>query len=503
MEVFQLLGHGFQIALQPQNLLLAFLGTLLGTVIGMLPGVGPINTIAILIPITFSLQLPATSALIMFAGIYYGSQYGNSISSILLNVPGTASAVVTAIDGHPMAKKGRAGPALAMSAIASFVGSSLSIIGLMLFAPLLAKWAISFGPAEYFVLMVFALSTLSSLTGGNVAKALVSTMLGLILATVGLDPQGTTVRFTFGQLKLYDGMDLVVVVIGFFAISEVLQALSESSHGQHLNTKVGRVMISMKEFTGSLMTMLRGSILGFLVGVLPGAGATMGSFIAYTTEKKIVDPSSETFGKGDIRGVASPESANNAAAVGAFIPLLTLGVPGSGTTAVMLAALLSFGIRPGPLLLQTNPDIFWGLVASMYIGNIMLLVLNLPMVGLFARILLVPRYVLMPLVAILSFIGVYSVNNSAFDLLLMSGFGILGFAMRKAKFPLAPVILGLVLGDLMEVNLRRALSYSDGNWLALFQSPITIGLWVVTAISLIAPIVISRYRKSKITLEGE
>lgn len=501
-ETLQLLAHGFSIALEPQNLLLAFLGTLLGTIIGMLPGVGPINTIAILIPITFSLGLSATSALIMFAGIYYGSQYGNSISSILLNVPGTASAVVTAIDGHPMAKQGRAGPALAMSAIASFFGSSLSIVGLMLFAPLLAKWAISFGPAEYFVLMVFALSTLSSLTGSNVVKALVSTMLGLILATVGLDPQGTTIRFTFGQLKLYDGMDLVVVVIGFFAISEVLQSLSDTSKGQALQTEVGRVWISAKEFSSSFVTMIRSSIIGFLVGVLPGAGATIGSFIAYTTEKKLIDKDN-TFGKGDIRGVASPEAANNSAAIGAFIPLLTLGVPGSGTTAVMLAALLSFGIRPGPLLLQNSPDIFWSLVASMYIGNIMLLILNLPLVGIFARILLVPKWVLMPLVTILSFIGVYSVNNSAFDLLLMSGFGILGFMMRKAKFPLAPVILGLVLGELMEVNLRRALSYSDGNWLALFQSPITISLWILTAISLILPIVISRFRKKEITLEGE
>ncbi len=504
MEVFQHLAGGFAVALQPTNLLLAFLGVLLGTVVGMLPGVGPINTIAILIPITFALSLPATSAIIMFAGIYYGSQYGNSISSILLNVPGTASAVVTALDGYPMARKGRAGPALAMSAIASFFGGTLSIFFLIFFAPLLAQWAINFGPAEYFVLMVFAFSTLSSLTGSNVFKALAAAVFGLILSTVGLDTQGTTIRFTFGQLKLYDGMDFVVVAIGFFAVSEVLQMLSDTYTGQQVQTRVGRILLSAKEFTSSVGTMLRSSISGFLIGALPGAGATIASFIAYTTEKQIVDRD-DTFGKGDIRGVAAPESANNAAAVGAFIPMLTLGVPGSGTTAVMLAALLSFGVTPGPLLIENNPDIFWGLAASMYLGNIILLVLNLPLVGLFARILLVPRWVLMPLVATLSFVGVYAVNNSAFDILLMTIFGLIGFAMRRAGFPLAPVILGLVLGELMEVNLRRALTYSSGNWSILVSSPITIVLWVLTVVSLVAPVVVRGVmrRRASLKLEGE
>ena len=430
MEVFQLLGQGFAVALQPTNLLLVFVGSLIGTVIGMLPGVGPINAIAILIPITFALALPASSAIIMFAGIYYGSQYGNSISSILLNVPGTASSVVTTFDGYPMAKQGRAGPALAMSAIASFVGGTLSIFFLIFFAPLLSQWAIRFGPAEYFVLMIFAFTALSSLTAGNTLKALAAALFGLILATVGLEPQGTTVRFTFGQLKLYDGLDFVVLVIGFFAVSEVLQILSETAVGEEVRALSGRVMISMKEFTSSIGVMLRSSVSGFLIGVLPGAGATIASFIAYSTEKQIVDRD-DTFGKGDIRGVAAPESANNSAAVGAFIPMLSLGVPGSGTTAVILATLLSYGITPGPLLMQQNPEIFWGLAASMYLGNVVLIILNLPLVGLFARILLVPRWVLMPIVATLSFVGVYSVNNSAFDILLMTGFGILGFVMRR------------------------------------------------------------------------
>ena len=496
MEVFQLLQDGFSIALQPQNLLLAFIGVLLGTIIGMLPGVGPINTIAILIPITFALDLNPSSAIIMFAGIYYGSMYGNSISSILLNVPGTAASVVTALDGYPMAQKGRAGPALAMSAIASFIGGTLSIFALIFFAPILSQWAIDFGPAEYFVLMVFAFSTLSSLTGDNVFKGLIAALLGLMMATVGLDPQGTGLRFTFGNLNLYDGLDFVVVVIGFFAISEVFQMLNDTDSGQLVDNKVKQVMISAKDFLRSLGTMIRSSISGFIIGVLPGAGATMASFVAYTTEKQIVDRD-DTFGKGDIRGVAAPEAANNAASVGAFIPMLTLGVPGSGTTAVMLAALLSYGITPGPLLIQNNPDVFWGLAASMYIGNIMLLVLNLPLVGLFARILLVPRWVLMPLVVVLSFVGVYAVNNNPFDLFLMTIFGIIGFTMRKLGFPLAPVILGLVLGGLMETNLRRAMTYSRGDWQILFESPICIVLWIMTVLSLVVPPLVKRSLKAR------
>ena len=505
MEVFQLLGDGFAVALQPTNLLLAFLGVLLGTVIGMLPGVGPINAIAILIPVTFALNLRPESAMIMFAGIYYGSQYGNSISSILLNVPGTAASVVTTLDGYPMAQQGRAGPALAMSAIASFIGGTLSIFFLAFFAPILSSWAIDFGPAEYFVLMVFAFSTLSSLTGKNVFKGLVAAIFGLMLSTVGIDPQGTATRFTFGQLNLIDGMDFVVVAIGFFAISEVLQMLSDGVAEGEVRTDLGRVFISMKEFTRSIWTILRSSVSGFIIGALPGAGSTIATFIAYTTEKQIVDRD-DTFGTGDIRGVAAPEAANNSASVGAFIPMLTLGVPGSGTTAVMLAALLSLGITPGPLLIENNPEIFWGLAASMYIGNIFLVVLNLPLVGLFARILLVPRWVLMPLVATLSFIGVYAVNNNPFDLLLMTGFGFVGFFMRKLGFPLAPVILGLVLGELMEVNLRRAMIYSQGDWGVLFSSPITITLWVMTAVSLIAPVIIRRMTRTDEevgNLEGE
>lgn len=491
MDALTHLIGGFAVALQPLNLMLAFVGVFVGTFVGMLPGIGPINAIAILIPITFAAGIPAASALILMTGIYYGSQYGNSISTILLNVPGTASAVVTALDGHAMTRNGRGGPALAMAAIASFFGGTVSIFFLVLFAPLLAEWAIRFGPAEYFALMVFAFAALSSLAGGSLVKGLAATAFGLLLATVGLDPNSAIPRYTFGEIKLLDGMDFVVVTIGLFAVSEVLQLLEETDRGQAAAGSYGRVMITMKEFFFTLGTMIRGSVLGFLVGVLPGAGGTIASFLAYSTEQRVSDREG-TFGKGDIRGVAAPEAANNAAANGAMIPLLTLGVPGSGTTAVLLGALLGLGVTPGPLLIQEQPDLFWGLAASMYVGNIFLLLLNLPLVGLFVRALTLPRWFLLPGVAALSFVAVYAVNQSPFDLVLMTAFGVVGFLMRKGGFPLAPVILGLVLGPLMEKSLRRAMALSGGEWSILFQSPIAITLWVLAAASLVIPPLLAR-----------
>jgi len=491
LDALTSLVGGFAVALRPLNLGLAFGGVFVGTFVGMLPGIGPINAIAILIPITFAAGIPPESALILMAGIYYGSQYGNSISTILLNVPGTASAVVTALDGHEMTRAGRGGQALAMAAIASFFGGTVSIFGLVLFAPLLAEWAIRFGPAEYFALMVFAFAALSSLAGGSLVKGLASTAFGLLLATVGLDPNSAVPRFTFGQIKLLDGMDFVVVTIGLFAVSEVLQLLQETERGQAAAGAYGRVMITVKEFVRTLGTMIRGSVLGFLVGVLPGAGGTIASFLAYSTEQRVSDREG-TFGKGDIRGVAAPESANNAAANGAMIPLLTLGVPGSGTTAVLLGALLGLGVTPGPLLIQEQPDLFWGLVASMYVGNVFLLLLNLPLVGVFVRALTLPRWFLLPGVAALSFVAVYAVNQSPFDLVLMTAFGVVGWLMRRTGFPLAPVILGLVLGPIMEKSLRRAMALSAGDWRVLFDSPIAIVLWVLAAASLVVPPLLAR-----------
>ncbi len=491
-----LLG-GFAVALQPLNAGLALAGVLVGTFVGMLPGIGPINAIAILIPVTFATGMPPESALILLVGIYYGSQYGNSISTILLNVPGTASAVVTALDGHAMTQQGRAGPALAMSAIASFVGGTFSILALVLFAPLLATWAIRFGPAEYFALMVFAFSALSSFAGGSLMRGLASTAFGLWLATVGLDPNSAIPRYTFGRIELLDGMDFVVVTIGLFAISEVFHLLEDSERGQEVKGTVGRVMISAQELLATGWTMLRGSVLGFLVGVLPGAGGTIASFLAYSSEERIAG-STGTFGKGDIRGVAAPESANNAAANGAMIPLLTLGVPGSGTTAVLLGALLGLGITPGPLLIAEEPDLFWGLAASMYLGNLFLLLLNLPLVGLFVRALTLPRWFLIPGVAALAFVAVYAVNGSSFDLVLMTAFGVVGYGMRKSGFPLAPVVLGLVLGPIMEKNLRRAMALSGGDVGVLVDSPIALALWVLAALSLAAPVLLRRFTQDVI-----
>jgi putative tricarboxylic transport membrane protein len=490
--------HGFSVAISGLNILLIFIGCFLGTVIGMLPGIGPINAIAILFPIVLQFELSPPSALIFFAGIFYGSQYGNSISSILLNVPGTSSAAVTCIDGNPASKQGRAGPALAMSAVASFSGGVLSIFLLIFFAPLLAKLAIDFGPAEYFVLMVCAFTALTSFSTGSFIKAIFSALIGLAIATIGIDDLSFSGmrRFTFGIGELGDGIDFIVVVIGVFAVGELFIFLSDlSADTEQSIAPVGKILMTLKELKASVGGILRSCITGFVVGVLPGAGATIASFIAYSTEKKIAGANSN-FGKGDLRGVAAPESANNSSAVGSFIPLLVLGVPGSETTAVMLAALITLGVTPGPTMLADQPDMFWGVAASMFLGNLVLIVLNLPMVKWLAKILLVPRWILMPLIGILSIVGVYVLNGSEFDLIMMLVFGILGFIMRKTGFPMAPLILGLVLGGLIEVNFRRALTYSYGDYSTFYQSPISIGLWVITFLSLVAPVIIKFIKKS-------
>ena len=487
--MFDLLINGFAVAMSGLNLLLVTIGCFLGTVIGMLPGIGPINAIAILFPIVLQFELQPSSALIFFAGIFYGSQYGNSISSILLNVPGTSSAAVTCIDGNPLAKQGKAGQALAMSAVASFIGGTISILLLIIFAPYLAKLAIDFGPSEYFVLMVCAFTALTSFSDGSFIKAMFSAFLGLAIATVGIDELsfGGMRRFTFGIEELGDGIDFIVVVIGVFAVGELFLFLSESAqNAKQRIIPLDRVLLTFKEIKASIGGILRSCITGFLVGVLPGAGATIASFLAYNTEKKMAGPNSN-FGKGDLRGVAAPESANNSSAVGSFIPLLVLGVPGSETTAVMLAALITLGVTPGPTMLTDQPDMFWGVAASMFFGNLILIVLNLPMVRLLAKILQVPRWILMPLITILSIVGVYVINGSEFDLILMLIFGVVGFVMRKTGFPLAPLVLGLVLGGLIEVNFRRALTYSYGEFSTFYESPISIALWLITLASLIAP----------------
>lgn len=491
MSVLQELGRGFGVALLPLNLLLAGAGVIIGTLVGMLPGIGPINAIAILFPITFAAGLPPESVLIFLVGIYYGSQYGNSISTILLNVPGTASAVVTAIDGHALTLKGESERGLAVSAVASFVGGTLSVVGLVFLAPLLSQVAIRFGPAEYFALMLFALTALSSLGGDDVFKGLVSLGFGLLLATVGIDPQSAVPRFTFGQLGLLDGIDFVVVTIGMFAVSEVLLSLERPDWTSEARKPIRMVWLKASDLARTGWTMVRAAVVGFFVGVLPGAGGTVAAFLGYATEQRLVDREG-TFGKGDIRGVAAPEAANNAAANGSMIPLLTLGIPGSGTTAVLLGALTALDVTPGPMLMTQKPEVFWGLVASMYIGNLLLLALNLPLVGLFARLLQIPRWALMPGVAVLSVTAVFALNQSVFDVVLMIGFGFVGLVFRKASIPLAPAILGLVLGPLMEKNLRRSLALSGGDWGVLFSSWIAVLFWVMAVAFLVLPAIASR-----------
>lgn len=494
-ESLSLLFDGFSVALSFQNIFLVLLGAFFGTVIGMLPGIGPVNAIAVLFPIVYALGIPPESAIILFAGIFYGSQYGNSISSILLNVPGTSASAVTAIDGYALAKKGKGGEALAISAIASFIGGTLSIFLLIIFAPLLAKLAIDFGPAEYSLLMVFAFVALSSFGDSGLAKAMISAFIGLVIASIGIDPITGTARLSFGNLGLYDGIDFIVVIIGFFAISELLEMIVGKDLDLQKIQTVSRVMISLKQFIKSLGAMLRSLVSGFLVGVLPGAGATIASFVAYATEKRL-SKKSHKFGKGHLVGVAAPESANNASAVGSFIPLLILGVPGSETTAVMLGGLISLGIAPGPLMMTNHPEIFWGLAASMFVGNIFLIILNLPLVRFFVLILKTPRWVLMPLIALLSIVGVYTTSGSSFDIVLMMIFGVIGWVMKRCGFPLAPLVLGVVLGGLIEINFRRAMIYSDGSFGIFFESGICISLWIIIFSLLVVPKILKKFKNT-------
>jgi putative tricarboxylic transport membrane protein len=478
MDIVNSLLYGFDVALTPFNLAMAFIGSFLGTLIGALPGIGPVNGVAILIPIAFSLGLGPTASLILLSSVYYGCMFGGRISSILLNIPGDEPALMTCLDGYPMARKGRAADALAISAVSSFIGGTLATIGLTLFAPFLAKVAIYFGPAEYFALYVLAMATIGGVTGANPVKTLTAALIGLVLSTVGIDPSTGVPRYTFDVYKLYDGIDFVVALVGLFAISEFLVYL-ETAHAPTRAMPIGRITSPLRELM-SMAASLRGSVLGFIAGVLPGAGASLGSFLAYALEKRYSDRNG-TFGKGDPRGIAAPEAGNNAAAGGALVPMLTLGVPGSGTTAVLLGMLISLNITPGPLLFEKQPEVVWGLIASLYIGNVMLLVLNIPLVGVFARILTTPSWIMMPMVVVVSFVGVYSINHSAFDLVLMTGFGVIGYVLRKMDFSLVPVVLGLLLGTPMEQNLRRALSASDGEWSILVASPLSVILYLVTA----------------------
>jgi putative tricarboxylic transport membrane protein len=431
--------------------------------------------------------------MIMLTAVYYGTMYGGSTTSILMNVPGEASSVVTSFDGYQMAQQGRAGPALAIAAVGSFIAGTLSIIALTFFSPPLADLGLRFGPPEYFALMLFGLSAVSSLAGDSLVKALLSMGFGLMLGTVGIDLVTAVPRYTFSLPQLQDGVDLVVAVIGLFALAEVLVS-AEAAGLRAVPGRIGRIWLSLKDFAQSFWAIIRGAVIGFYIGILPAAGATIASFLSYGVEKQLArDPS--TFGKGDIRGVASPESANNAAAVGNMIPMLTLGIPGSSTTALMLGALLVLNIIPGPALFQKHPEVVWGLVASMYVSNFILLVLNLPLVGVFVRILRIPQRYLLPLILVVAVVGTFAVNSSLFDVRLAVLLGAVAYYMRLNDYPMGPAILGLVLGDLMEQNLRRSLIMSRGS-LAIFATrPITAVFLALALLSLIAPYLLQGVRR--------
>ncbi|MBA3058204.1 MAG: tripartite tricarboxylate transporter permease [Gammaproteobacteria bacterium] len=486
METLQYLLTGFGVALTPTNLMVAAIGAFIGTIVGMLPGLGPINGVAILMPLAFALKLPPETALILLAAVYMGCEYGGRISSILLNVPGDAGAIMTALDGYPMAKKGMGGVALSISAWASFMGSLIATIGIVLFAPLLARWALAFGPAEYFALMCFAFACITGLMGDAPMKAALAAIIGLSLSTIGLDSNSGVYRFTGDNLHLSDGIQFIVVVIGVFSISEILLMLEQHHKSEGIIKETGRALFNLKELALTWWGTVRSAVLGFIVGVLPGAGATIASAMAYSMEKRMAGPDGH-FGQGDVRGVAAPEAANNASAAGSFVPMLTLGVPGSGTTAVMVGALSLYNITPGPALFSQNPTLVWGLIASLFVANVMLLCINIPMVGVFTRVLRVPNWALVPGILAVSTVGVFSVHATTFDLMLMSTFGVAGYLLRKQGVPMAPLILGFVLGDMMEQNLRRALSITNGELGILFQSPISKGLWIIAAAMIVVP----------------
>ena len=466
--------NGFGTVLTPVNLLYAFIGAVVGTAVGVLPGLGPPAAIALLLPVTYYINSPV-SAIIMTAGIYYGAMYGGSTTSILLNIPGEAASVVTTLDGYQMARQGRAGAALGVAAIGSFVAGTLGVLGLTVVAPAMSRLAMGFGPAEYFSLAVLGLVLAAYLSGRSPVKGLIMVVLGMLLASVGQDPISGELRLTFGSLHLQGGIDFVVVTMGMFGIGEILANLEQREAGTLVTRRLERILPSLQDLASSWWAIIRGSVIGFVTGVLPGGGAIIASLISYAVEKR-VSRHPERFGKGAIEGVAGPESANNAASVSSFIPLLTLGIPGNAATAMLFAALLIQGVTPGPLMLRDRPDVFWGLIASMYLGNLMLLILNLPLVGVWVQLLRVPYAYLAPVVAVITLIGVYSVNYSVFDIWVMLAMGIAGYVLRKLDFEPGPFLLAFVLERTFEQSLRQALILGQGSPLIFVTRPISLAL---------------------------
>jgi putative tricarboxylic transport membrane protein len=484
MDILANVMLGFQVALQPANLFFCFMGVLIGTLVGVLPGLGPVAAMSLLLPTTF--HLSPVSAVIMLSGIYYGAMYGGSTTSILVNIPGEAASVITCLDGYQMARKGRAGAALGIAAFGSFIAGTLSILGLMLLAPMLAEVALKFGPPEYFSLMLLGLVIVTFLAGSSMPKALLMAAVGLFLGLIGMDIMTATPRFTFDIYFLMDGVGLVPVVMGLFGISEVLLNLESKLSREIFETKIKGLLPNRQDWRDSAWPIVRGSVIGFFLGILPGGGAVISSFVSYGVEKKL-SSHPEKFGTGVIEGVAGPESANNAAAGGAFIPLLTLGIPANAVMAMLLGALTIYGMQPGPMLIKEHPDLFWGVITSMYIGNLMLLVLNLPLIGVWVKILKIPYEYLFPLILLFCLIGAFSLNNSVGEIGLMLFFGGVGYLMKKFDYEAAPLVLAMVLGPMMENALRQSLIMANGSAAIFFTRPISLGVAVLVLTLLILP----------------
>lgn len=486
METLHYLVGGFKIALMPANLFYGFIGCFVGTMVGVLPGVGPLAGICILLPLTFGLD--ATAAMILLAGIYYGAMYGGSTTSILLKIPGEAASVMTCIDGYAMAQKGRAGPALAIAAIGSFVAGTVSIVGLMLLAPPLAKFALGFGPPEYVALLTLGLIVLGYMTGGSIVKNIAMIVLGLLLGLVGMDQMTGYFRFSYGIAALGDGIGIAPVAVGLFGVAEILATAGMASRPEVIRPRLRDLLPSRQEYKDSMRPIGRGTVLGFLIGIIPGSAHVISTFISYALERRLSDHP-EKFGKGAVEGVAGPESANNAASCGALVPMLALGVPTGGVPAVLLASLMVHGITPGPLFIKEQPQLFWGLVASMYVGNLILLMLNLPLVSLFVNFLRIPYRILYPTILLFCVIGVYAVNSSYVDVGIMAMMGLIGYVLRKFDFETAPVILGLVLAPILEVSLRQSLTLSDGSYAIFFQRPISLTFMIAAVVMIILALI--------------
>ncbi len=502
MDLLNNLYTGFSIALTFNNIIYCLVGVLFGQIIGVLPGIGAPTAIALLLPLTFKAN--PTSALIMFAGIYYGVAYGGTITSVLINVPGESSTVMTCLDGYQMALKGRAGAALSIAVIGSFIAGTISIIILMAFAPALAKLALRFGPAEYFALAFMAFGLLTVFGGEQPIKTIISTMLGLLIATIGLDVVSGMPRFAFGVPQLLGGFDFIIIICGMFGIAEVFCSIEEPEEGELLKSKLHLrdLFLTWQDWIASRWAILRGGIIGFIVGIIPAGGITTASFLAYLAEKR-VSKHPERFGTGAIEGVAAPESANNAASISGFAPLLALGIPGSPTTAVMLAGFMMWGIRPGPMLFQKNPDLVWGLISSMYIGNFLLLLINVFLIPAFVALLRLPYTIIMGFIVIFASVGAYSVNNNFFDVWMMLGFAVLGYLMRKLNYPIVPLVLALVLGNLAENSLRQALTISGGSFAIFFTRPICAVFIIAAILAYLSPVIrwgLKGFRRTRVDI---